>query len=134
MYLWSVNAQNYVGPSPNSMGIVRLANQVSHYTGSPGINIPLVSLPGKELTASVSLAYNSFGHRVQDVAGSVGLGWNLMAVGIITRVVKGEPDDLTGGYCKPPLGEVLGVVCNYAFLSLDPVQWSGALPVFKNCF
>ncbi|WP_373523794.1 PKD domain-containing protein [Aquiflexum sp.] len=97
----SVTAQNYVGPSPNSMGIVRLANQVSHYTGSPGINIPLASISGKELGVSVSLSYNSFGHRVQDVASSVGLGWNLMAGGMITRVVKGLPDDLTGGYCKP---------------------------------
>jgi hypothetical protein len=93
--------QNHVGPSPNSMGIVRLANQVNHYTGSPGINIPLTSLSGKELGVSVSLSYNSFGHRVQDVASSVGLGWNLMAGGLITRVVKGLPDDLTGGYCKP---------------------------------
>lgn len=94
-----LQAQNYVGPSPNSMGIVRMANQVNHYTGSPGISIPLVGISGRELSTGVSLTYNSFGHRVQDVAGSVGLGWNLMAGGVITRVVKGEPDDLQNGFC-----------------------------------
>lgn len=96
-----IMAQNYVGPSPNSMGIVRLANQVNYFTGSPVIQIPLATLPGKELSASVALAYNSFGHRVQDVASSEGLGWSLVGGGVITRVVRGEPDDLQGGYCKP---------------------------------
>lgn len=96
-----IMAQNYVGPSPNSMGIVRLANQVNHHTGSPNISVPLVSIPGKELSASVSLVYNSFGHRVQDVAPSTGLGWSLVSGGIITRVVRGLPDDIDGGFCKP---------------------------------
>ncbi|REG78507.1 PKD domain-containing protein [Algoriphagus antarcticus] len=97
----TISAQNYVGPSPNSMGIVRMTNQVNLLTGSPNINIPLVNLPGKELSASISLSYNSFGHRVQDLASSEGLGWSLMAGGVVTRVVRGEPDDLAGGYCKP---------------------------------
>lgn len=95
-----VFAQNYIGPSPNSMGIVRMANQVNHYTGSPVISIPLASISGRELSTGISLSYNSFGHRVQDVAGSVGLGWNMMAGGVITRVVKGEPDDLQNGFCN----------------------------------
>jgi hypothetical protein len=94
-------SQNYVSPSPNAMGLVRLSSQVSHFTGSPIINIPLASLQGRELGVSVSMSYNSFGHRVQDVASSEGLGWSLLAGGIITRVVKGEPDDLAGGFCKP---------------------------------
>jgi hypothetical protein len=87
------------------MGLVRLSNQVAHYTGSPVIAIPLVGISGRELGVDVSLSYNSFGHRVQDVAGSVGLGWNLVAGGVITRVVKGEPDNLTGGFCNVPGNE-----------------------------
>ena len=92
--------QGYIGPSPDAMGLLRQASVgVSHYTGSANIGIPLGEISGRELGLPISLSYNSFGHRVQDVASSEGLGWNLQAGGMITRVVRGTPDDLTGGFC-----------------------------------
>ncbi len=94
-------AQGYIGPSPDAMGMIRHANVgASHYTGSANINIPLGGISGRELGVDLSLHYNGFGHRVQDVASSEGLGWNLSAGGMITRVVRGTPDDKAGGFCE----------------------------------
>lgn len=94
-----VMGQGYIGPSPNATAVMRQANVgVSHYTGTPNITIPLADISGRELGASVTLSYNSFGHRVQDVASSEGLGWTLAAGGMITRVVRDQVDE--AGFCS----------------------------------
>lgn len=82
-----------VPPSPNSSGLVRQANiQVGHYTGVPNISVPLGVLGGKGISIPVSLDYHASGIKVQDVASSAGLGFNLSVGGVITRVVRGLPD------------------------------------------
>lgn len=84
-----------VPPSPNVSGIVRQASiQVGHYTGVAGTSIPLGELPGRDIMIPVSLNYHASGIKVQDVASSYGLGWNLQAGGAITRVVQGIPDGI----------------------------------------
>jgi hypothetical protein len=99
--LYQIQAQNYIPPSPDALGMAKLVNTpVNHFTGSTSVGIPLAQISGKELSIPVSLAYNASGIKVQEMAGSVGLGWNLSAGGMITRVVRGIPDDLTNGYCK----------------------------------
>jgi hypothetical protein len=95
-------AQGYVAPSPDAMALARQASsQVSHYTGTLGISIPLAELSGHELSIAASLNYNTAGNKVADIASSEGLGWSLSAGGLITRVVRGTPDDLTNGFCTP---------------------------------
>lgn len=92
--------QAYIPPSADAMGLAKFANiPVSYYTGSTAISIPLTQIGGKELNVPVSLNYNATGIKVGDIAGSVGLGWSLNAGGLITRVVRGLPDDLANGYC-----------------------------------
>ena len=92
--------QGYVAPSPDAMGHFRMAaSAVNYYNGSISTTIPLVDLPSKELSTSVFLGYNGSGFKVHDVASSTGLGWNLFAGGVISRIVRGKPDDLTNGYC-----------------------------------
>lgn len=92
----------HVAPAPDALGLAKLANiPVNHYTGSQAINIPLAQVGGNEISVPISLLYNASGHKVQEMAGSVGLGWNLQAGGMITRIVRGLPDDATNGYCKP---------------------------------
>lgn len=87
--------QTYVPPSPNAAAMARFANiQVGHYTGIPNIAIPFGELPGKEISIPISLQYHASGIKVQDVASSAGLGWNLNAGGAITRVVQGIPDGI----------------------------------------
>jgi hypothetical protein len=93
-------SQGSITPSPDAMGLAKYANiPINYYTGTPGINIPLASVGGKEINVPVSLSYNASGHKVQEIASSVGLGWSLNAGGLITRIVRGLPDDLSNGYC-----------------------------------
>lgn len=95
-------AQGIYTPSPDAMAMIRQANvNVNYYTGTSAVNIPLAELSGRELGVSVSLFYNSQGNKVQDIPSSEGLGWSLSAGGMITRIVRGDPDDLTNGYCTP---------------------------------
>jgi hypothetical protein len=101
---WAAEAvsQGFIGPSPNATATMRQANiGVNHYTGSLNTSIPLATLSGKELNVSAALSYNGSGHRVQDIASSEGLGWSLVAGGVITRIVRGIPDDLQNGFCTP---------------------------------
>jgi len=55
-------------------------------TGIPEIGIPL--------WGNIGLNYHASGIQVNELASSVGLGWSLEAGGVITRVVRGLPDDM----------------------------------------
>ncbi len=97
-----VRSQDVHPPSADAMSVIRQATiGINHYTGASGISIPLGGVAGRELGVSVALNYNSFGHRVQDIASSEGLGWSLSAGGSITRIVRGLPDDQEDGFCTP---------------------------------
>jgi hypothetical protein len=69
---------------------------VSLHTGLPTIKVPLTQLSGKDLSLSVELSYHAGGIKVEEISSWVGLGWSLFAGGVITREVRGLPDD--GGY------------------------------------
>ncbi|MCW3465170.1 hypothetical protein [Chitinophaga nivalis] len=66
---------------------------VGHYSGIPNISIPLYELTVKDVTLPISLSYHASGIKVRDIAGPAGLGWTLNAGGMITRIVRGYPDD-----------------------------------------
>ena len=88
-----------VPPSPNASALLEYANvPVNYYNGLPSIDVPLYDLPGRQLSVPVSLSYHASGIKVQDVASSYGLGWNLNAGGAITRVVRGLPDHWINGF------------------------------------
>ncbi len=83
----------YIPGSPNASSLVKTANvDVGYYTGVSGTTIPLYELTGSDVKVPISLTYNGAGVKVQEVAAAVGLGWNLVAGGAITRVVRGKPD------------------------------------------
>ncbi len=72
------------------------SSQVNLQTGSATFSLPMFNWQDdrSRLNAVVALNYNSGnGLRVNDIATSVGTGWNLVAGGVITRVQAGEPDD-----------------------------------------
>jgi len=72
---------------------------VNHFRGIPGINIPIHSIQEKNLPQiDISLSYNSEATRSTDIPDWVGQGWSLNAGGVITRVVNGIPDELSGGF------------------------------------
>ena len=70
--------------------------QVNLRTGTPQINIPLYTIADASngLRTAVSLNYDGGnGIKVDDIASTVGTGWDLSFCGSITRITHGEPDD-----------------------------------------
>ncbi|HVI46521.1 MAG TPA: hypothetical protein VM802_16715 [Chitinophaga sp.] len=55
-------------------------------------------MESKEMSVPVTLNYKGGGIRLQDVASFVGLGWSLRAGGMVTRIVRGMPDESEKGY------------------------------------
>ena len=62
--------------------------------GNVPVSLPLWSAGGRDLSHSISLYYHTGGIRIEEVASQVGLGWHLQAGGVITRTVRGLPDDM----------------------------------------
>jgi YD repeat-containing protein len=89
----------YVPPSPDAASLLEYASvPVNLYNGLPVVDIPLGTLKAKTASLPVSLSYHASGIKVQDVSGTVGLGWTLNAGGVITRVVRSLPDEHPQGY------------------------------------
>ncbi len=85
---------NIIPPSPEASKLANFVEvPVSYYTGTPNINIPITNVKSGALQLPISLTYNASGNRVEDIASWVGLGWTLNAGGVVTRVVRGLPDD-----------------------------------------
>ncbi|SNY99689.1 RHS repeat domain-containing protein [Flagellimonas pacifica] len=86
-------------PSPEASAMAEYAKiPVDLYTGLAQINLPLLELKGKNLNIPISITYHSAGNKVNEIASSIGLGWSLNAGGVITRTVRGKPDDHEDGY------------------------------------
>lgn len=82
-------------PPDNTTGsIVNPSEMVNLYSGDFSYSIPLLTVPGPNGGFPVSLNYSA-GVGMEDQASWVGLGWNLNP-GMITRDVRGLPDDCSG--------------------------------------
>lgn len=93
--------QPVLPPSPSSSSVMKFS------TVTPGIssgiipvNIPLLTLPGRALSASVGLAYHASGVKVAETPGPVGSNWGLIGGGLITRTMYSRPDEMSEGYLK----------------------------------
>lgn len=85
--------------SPTAASLGKYGNStVSLFTGSPRVRVPVFDLKGRKLTLPIILNYNSSGILVEEIPGWAGLGWSLNAGGVITRTVRGIPDDRSFGY------------------------------------
>lgn len=85
-----------IPPSPTAYELGKYGQiPVGYFTGTPNINIPLYNFKSRKLSVPISLSYNSNGIKVDQLASNVGLGWSLNAGGIITRIIKDEPDEET---------------------------------------
>lgn len=68
------------------------AYNVSEYSGSPEIKIPLFVMESGDVSVPVELYYDASGIKVEQDATFVGLGWNLNYGGCINHVVCGNDD------------------------------------------
>jgi hypothetical protein len=89
-------------PSQTSLSIgeaANIANNVDLYTGRLNYNVPLKNIKIAGIPIPIGLHYSTAGFKVQEIAGAEGLGWNTNFGGIITRSIRGLPDDDPNGYC-----------------------------------
>lgn len=101
--------------SPNAAALARYGEiPVNLFTGIPSIGIPLYELKGQNLSVPMSLSYHAGGHKVQDIPSWVGLGWALNVGGVITRSVRGLPDDSPEGYVGGNHGEEVDAIFQLA--------------------
>ncbi len=94
-------ANEAVLSSTTGMGSQLASVPVNYFTGVPQIGVPIYSYsnPRNGLSMNISLEYFAGGVQVAQSAGIVGIGWYLNAGGLITRTVRGAPDDMpTNGY------------------------------------
>ena len=100
-YCFGQDIQFYqvVPPAPEAAALGKYGEiPVSLNVGMPQIAIPLYEISGPQLNVPISLQYYSQGLKNSEVASCVGLGWSLQAGGVITRVVKGWPDEFSNGF------------------------------------
>ncbi len=80
--------------SPNAASLGKFVEiPVGHYSGIPNISVPLYEWDIKGLKIPISLSYHASGVKVKEIPGAVGTNWALNAGGVITRIVRGHPDD-----------------------------------------
>ncbi len=89
-----LNSMKVIPPSPNASALGKFGDiPVSYYTGIPQINIPIWTFQEGGQKIPISLSYHAGGVKVEEIASNVGQGWALNSGGVITRTVRGMPDD-----------------------------------------
>ena len=88
---------NVIPPAPNAAAIGKFGDlPIGPSTGIPSVSVPIYSYKNSngELNMDISLNYHGGGVRVDEVASDVGIGWALNAGGVISRSMRGIPDEL----------------------------------------
>jgi YD repeat-containing protein len=82
-------------PSPEAAGLGIVGNiPVSFHTGRVDISVPLIEIQENNYSVPIALSYNSAGMLPDLRPGWVGQNWTLDVGGIITRSIKGLPDEI----------------------------------------
>ncbi|MET3038565.1 RHS repeat domain-containing protein [Chryseobacterium sp. NRRL B-14859] len=80
--------------SPESFKFSQYGNiPIGMFTGAPNINIPITELSVDGTSIPISLNYASNGINIDEMNGSVGLGWTFISGGVITRTIRDRPDE-----------------------------------------
>jgi YD repeat-containing protein len=67
-------------------------------TGKINYTIPIYTIKESGFQLPIAISYNYSGLLIDEIPGITGLGWSLNAGGLITRQVRGRPDEDTNGY------------------------------------
>ncbi len=96
------NVANFSPLSSNAQQASKLGGvPVNIFTGVPVVNVPVYQYASENngLSWGVSLNYNASGTQILETPADLGMGWALSATSVITRAVRGMPDDIpTYGY------------------------------------
>lgn len=103
-------------PNPTAASLGKyIDSPVDKSTGIPDITIPLCEVKDGGLRLPISLKYHLGGLKVAETSSDIGMGWSLHTGGMISRVVKGFPDEFPGGY----IDNFAGINSNASFLYAD---------------
>lgn len=93
----SVPEAQFSPTTPDVQAMIRYGGgtYVNMYTGAASYLINLYTYKDRDFTIPISISYNSDGFRPRLNSGSVGIGWYLNVGGVITREVRGIPDEAT---------------------------------------
>lgn len=81
-------------PSPSAFKFSTYGNiPLNGSTGGFSYSIPLYTIAQHDISLPITLDYYSNGVKIDELAGIVGTDWNLNAGGVISRVVRGYPDE-----------------------------------------
>ncbi len=72
---------------------------VNSAVGMASFSVPVYTFSEKDIELPIALNYQHNGLIVDQIPGHLGVGWNLAAGGMVTRQVRGKPDDHINGYC-----------------------------------
>ncbi|MCX2839439.1 hypothetical protein OQ279_14910 [Salinimicrobium sp. MT39] len=90
----NVEIPNLTLPSPTAYHLGEYGQEnVGLFTGTTQVSVPLGNYRTSNLDVPIYLGYSSNGVKVDQISSNVGLDWNLVAGGVITRIVRDEPDD-----------------------------------------
>lgn len=82
-------------PTPTAAELGKYGDiPVSYYTGRANVSIPLWQTSVRGVDLNIALTYETGGLLTNRLPGWMGHGWSLLAGGVITRVVNGEPDEV----------------------------------------
>lgn len=94
--------EKVIPQSPTTSSLAKYGDiPVSYYSGAANISIPLFTIGSGKLHFPISLNYQFSGLKTEEIAGWVGLGWTLQGGGVISRTVRGLPDEIANGYLNP---------------------------------
>ena len=83
-----------ITPSVETCSMTRYGSLVpSLYTGAMTYSLPVYIYQDPDFTIPVSLEYHYDGYKPPQHSGTVGLGWSLNCGGVITREIRGLPDE-----------------------------------------
>ncbi|MEO8583014.1 MAG: DUF5977 domain-containing protein, partial [Flavitalea sp.] len=121
----------YIAPnSPDAAALGKYGEiPVGNYTGIPAISIPIYTIKSRDLELPISINYHAGGIRLEEKASSVGCGWSLNAGGIISRTIRGMPDDYRSGGAAHYANTVTPLAKKY-LSTLNPIQ--GAFAYLGN--
>ncbi|MBQ4822478.1 RHS repeat domain-containing protein [Aquimarina sp. MMG016] len=85
--------------SPEATSFTRYGSlPLNNATGQMNFTVPIYTIKVGGNSWPINLAYNYGGLKLQDKPSIMGLGWNLISNGIVSREVRGLPDESKNGY------------------------------------
>lgn len=100
----NLSGKNYIyTPAAQAWQMIKYGDMNTNlYTGTVSLSIPVYTYKDEDFEIPVSLDYSYNGLVPNQSVGMVGMGWNMTCGGVITREIRGIPDDFykNGVECK----------------------------------